>query len=274
MQITGQNTFLQEWSYCNERMADEAGLLKTQSRQPYRNRPFHLLADDVPPKLAQWWQQPPTSRQVDGDPPEPFSGQVGHSAVRWWPVDHSIPGAAAFAVETSAGWVAYTGDIRFHGARREDSRRLREEWARMGIDLLLCEGTRLGDPGRTVGEDEVRENALCLTRAAAGRLVVADFAARNLERRMPAPAVAYAQYSLTRQPGNSVEFFLRFLISLVQFLCFIHRSFQMGLVKHSPLSVYLVEPPGKAVNILLDPLRLLGEPPCVNSCLYQLDYVR
>ncbi|RTH28710.1 MBL fold metallo-hydrolase RNA specificity domain-containing protein [Thermus scotoductus] len=182
MQITGQGGFLQEWSYCNERVPEKAGLLKAQGpRQPYRNRPFYLL-DEVGQELVQWWQQLPASRGVEGEPPQPFPGRVGHLVVHRWPVDHSIPGAAAYVIETSAGPVAYTGDLRFHGRLGEATRKVAEAWARMDLAVLLCEGTRLGDSSPPVGEDEVRENALDLTRAAAGRLVVADFAARNLER--------------------------------------------------------------------------------------------
>ncbi|RTH96318.1 hypothetical protein CSW29_13295 [Thermus scotoductus] len=52
----------------------------------------------------------------------------------------------------------------------------------MGIALLLSEGTRLGDPAPQVGEEEVLGEALALTRKAEGRLVVADFAPRHVER--------------------------------------------------------------------------------------------
>jgi len=37
--------------------------------------------------------------------------------IKAWPVDHSIPGAMAYAVETSEGWIVYTGDLRLHGSK-------------------------------------------------------------------------------------------------------------------------------------------------------------
>jgi ribonuclease J len=47
--------------------------------------------------------------------------------------------------------------------------------------MLLCEGTRLGDP-KGAREDAVLGNCLEAVRRSQGRLVVADFAPRNVER--------------------------------------------------------------------------------------------
>jgi ribonuclease J len=109
--------------------------------------------------------------------------------VRFWPVDHSIPGATGFAVETAAGWVAYTGDIRFHGRSGENTRRFGEGLASLRPKALLCEGTRLTEPNRT-SEQEVGENCLRAVQEAQGKLVVADFAPRNVERLVVFASVA------------------------------------------------------------------------------------
>ncbi|MFC2018803.1 hypothetical protein ACFLU4_02450 [Chloroflexota bacterium] len=37
--------------------------------------------------------------------------------LRCFPVDHSIPGACAWGIETASGWVIYSGDLRLHGRR-------------------------------------------------------------------------------------------------------------------------------------------------------------
>ena len=37
------------------------------------------------------------------------------------PVDHSLPGVDAFILHTSAGSIANTGDLRFHGRREKDT---------------------------------------------------------------------------------------------------------------------------------------------------------
>ena len=42
-------------------------------------------------------------------------------------VDHSIYGATAYAVDTPAGWIVYSGDIRLHGAYGEKTRRFMSE---------------------------------------------------------------------------------------------------------------------------------------------------
>jgi ribonuclease J len=102
-------------------------------------------------------------------------------SIRHWSVDHSIPGATSYAVETGAGWVAYTGDLRFHGARGDAAWTLAHELSELRPALLLCEGTRLGD-SRGAREDSVLGNCLEAVRRSQGRLVVADFAPRNVER--------------------------------------------------------------------------------------------
>ncbi|MBC7262321.1 MAG: hypothetical protein H5T63_09930 [Chloroflexi bacterium] len=114
-------------------------------------------------------------------PTVPFTGKVNGLEVRWWQVDHSVPGAVAFAICTSAGWIGYTGDIRFHGQNAPLMERFIQELARLELTALLCEGTHLSDEP-VVTERQVAENALHLVRRAEGRLVVADFAPRNVER--------------------------------------------------------------------------------------------
>lgn len=66
------------------------------------------------------------------------------------PIDHSIPAAFSFVVEDLS--IAYTGDIRRHGALRSLTDRFVER-AR-GIDYLIIEGTRI-DSSTMIREDEV-----------------------------------------------------------------------------------------------------------------------
>jgi ribonuclease J len=98
-----------------------------------------------------------------------------------WPVDHSLFGAVGFAVETQAGWVAYTGDIRFSGKHQDLTRAFAERLAALRPAALLCEGTRLNGAGR-VTEAGVGDNCLRAVTKAAGKLVIADFSPRNTER--------------------------------------------------------------------------------------------
>jgi ribonuclease J len=100
--------------------------------------------------------------------------------LRYFPVDHSVFGATAFALETSAGWVAHTRDLRLHGGRGENTWRFADKTRSLHPQVLICKGTRAGEE-KCVTETEVYENALEAVSAAHG-LVIADFAPRNLER--------------------------------------------------------------------------------------------
>lgn len=106
--------------------------------------------------------------------------------LRHWLVDHSLYGACGCAVETDAGWVAYTGDLRFHGGRGNLSQAFAEALAALEPAVLLCEGTRLqrerDHPVERITETRVLENCLEVVHQAKGELVVADFAPRNIER--------------------------------------------------------------------------------------------
>jgi len=98
-----------------------------------------------------------------------------------FPVDHSIPGAFAYAVETSAGWIAYTGDIRKHGLESQKTKEFIEKLKELDVTLLICEGTRVDDV-KSISEEEVYENCLKSVKEAKGKLIIADFGPRNIER--------------------------------------------------------------------------------------------
>jgi len=99
-----------------------------------------------------------------------------------FPVDHSVFGASAYAIETDVGWVVYTGDLRRHGARGEDTKRFVREAAELRPKVLIIEGTRCGRSGEAeVSEKEVYRNSLMAVEHEKN-LVVADFSSRNIER--------------------------------------------------------------------------------------------
>ncbi len=196
MQDSGMSDFEKEVCYLNLRGIDEKdadsdtrGYLMTQ--REHHQRPFAFvdmpeLSDDA---RRFWNHTPAVSKKVVAPAgPRPALGRVGRLPVRRFPVDHSIHGASAWAVETSAGWVVYTGDLRFHGGWGEQTRRFIEEARALKPRLLLCEGTRAPKRGEEhepeaplIGEEDVEKNAL---RQVEGqeRLVVADFGPRNIER--------------------------------------------------------------------------------------------
>jgi ribonuclease J len=100
--------------------------------------------------------------------------------LRFFRVDHSIPGSGAFAIDTPAGWIAYTGDLRLHGHSAWRTERFAQEVAKLAPVLLIVEGTSLRDT-RSTTEEEVEGAAHDVVAAEAG-VVIADFSPRNIER--------------------------------------------------------------------------------------------
>lgn len=95
-------------------------------------------------------------------------------------VDHSVPGSYGFIIHTSEGTVAYTGDFRMHGARRdltEDFVSLAEE---EGVDVLVTEATNILN-AYVSSEREVEEKLSYIVGNTDG-LVVAYFASTDIDR--------------------------------------------------------------------------------------------
>ena len=100
--------------------------------------------------------------------------------LRFFRVDHSIPGSGAFAIQTPIGWIAYTGDLRRHGHSKWRTELFVEQLAKLQPAVLICEGTKLDDQP-AVEEPAVHETAREVVRHESG-LVIADFSPRNIER--------------------------------------------------------------------------------------------
>jgi ribonuclease J len=123
-----------------------------------------------------------------------------------FPVDHSVPGSSAFAVQTSEGWVVYTGDLRLHGAEAKATAEFFERAASLRPLVLICEGTH-PETKQPVTEEEVYYHALGGVMSTAG-LVVADFGPRNVERLLTFRAIAEAtgrQLALTAKDAYLLE---------------------------------------------------------------------
>jgi ribonuclease J len=75
------------------------------------------------------------------------------------PVDHSLPGACGYIVYSDEGNLVYTGDIRFHGSKYEQSRRFVEKAKSLKPKWLLCEGTRI-DSTKKDSETKVKERMI------------------------------------------------------------------------------------------------------------------
>ncbi len=69
--------------------------------------------------------------------------RIGDISVTPVHVDHSVPGAYGFIVETDGGTVAYSGDLRKHGNKPELTQDFLEAAKKSGPDVLVIEGTRV-----------------------------------------------------------------------------------------------------------------------------------
>lgn len=184
IQDSRAHQFEGEMCYAVPKTADDEGTVGSAPHRdfPYVRRPYGL-ADSIPADASNFWNLTPAAPRGRYFPPQrlEIADRVGEQNVRFYPVDHSISGAAAVAVETSGGWIVYTGDLRRHGTQRILTDTFIKEAGRLGPLALLCEGTNIGrEPGAT--EDQVYEACLEAVKAAAGEFVVADFGPRNVER--------------------------------------------------------------------------------------------
>lgn len=181
IQDSAASSFESEVCYAVPREPSGSCLKSTHyQRCEARQRPFNILGDDaLSPEIMEFWKHTPGARGLDSLPLL-RSNTIKHLNVKAFPVDHSLFGATALAVETSDGWIVYTGDIRLHGARGDLTEKFIEAVAQLKPHALICEGTNAGETKPT-SEEEVFCNSLTAVKNAAG-LVVADFGPRNIER--------------------------------------------------------------------------------------------
>lgn len=191
MQDSGKSGFDQSVCYFNSVAWDcpdgwkQSGLI-SDSKTPRQQRQFCIAdrePDDLSADARQFWTSgfwEKTSRQK-----ELVSCQLkGHGScsfgLRCFPVDHSIPGACAWGIETGSGWIIYSGDLRIHGRRSGLTRKFVEETAKLHPRALILEGTNV-NRGANVTERAVYDNALEVITKAKG-LVITDFSARDVDR--------------------------------------------------------------------------------------------
>jgi len=183
IQDSSRGDFEKEVCYVIPREEQEHLLVARDWRKYVSLQRQFCFSDTTPLSLqAQtFWRQSIGARKVDSKQPKAVN-QIGNLRLRCFPVDHSIYGAMAFAIETSKGWIVYTGDLRLHGKTGYKTREFANEAAKLEPIVLLCEGTNIDEEGDAVTEEEVLQNAFQKVKEAAGKLVVADFGPRNLER--------------------------------------------------------------------------------------------
>lgn len=106
--------------------------LKSMDTSVYRDRPVETLEDGE-------------------------SVTIGDAEVTCHRVNHSLPGAAGFHVETPDARIAYTGDLRLHGYQSEHTDRFIERSRAFDPDVLITEGTNVGSDEEIPPEEDVKE---------------------------------------------------------------------------------------------------------------------
>jgi ribonuclease J len=168
---------------CPEKDWDDDGraLLRSSAKTIHQRRQY-MLTDKWKDELNELWLG--TTRKLKKNVSGPELAGLGGSEleIMSFPVDHSIFGATAYAVNTTDGWVVYTGDIRLHGRLKDSSMEFLEKARGLNPKVLIIEGTRAFRPNDLdVTEEMVRDNCLNASEDVKG-LVVADFGPRNFER--------------------------------------------------------------------------------------------
>jgi len=182
MQDSGKGDFEKEVCYSIPK-EEVDGVIQAASWQkcPAEQRPFRVLdSQDLTPEALKFWRKNPGGRGLQAQELE-AAQSLGAFQLKHFPVDHSIFGATAFAVETGSGWVVYTGDLRLHGRRGYLSEKFIESAAQLRPTVLICEGTNVERNQTERTEEEVYDKALETVKEAKA-LVVADFGPRNVER--------------------------------------------------------------------------------------------
>jgi len=106
--------------------------------------------------------------------------RIGSLEIEMLPVDHSLPGACGYIIYSDEGNIVYTGDIRFHGYKRDKSERFVEKATSCRPKWLLCEGTRI-DSNDTDSEQGVRDKIGNIV-ASSKELVFVEHPVRDLYR--------------------------------------------------------------------------------------------
>jgi ribonuclease J len=179
MQDLGGN----EFSYIAPKVVED-GVLKAVRPATRIGRPHYVCESDEQittalEKLREFFRFYPGSKTTF-EPAPCETASLNPLGVKFFRVDHSIPGSGAFAINTPIGWIGYSGDLRRHGHRRDRTEKFVRELVNLKPELLIIEGTRL-DETAPVEEPAVHGAALEVVRKEKG-LVIADFSARNIER--------------------------------------------------------------------------------------------
>ena len=195
-------------------------LTQNDSANP-QGQPLDTFAD-----VHRWWlgQMVPlgvnsiSSRPASVLPqfaPDALNGR----ALRHYPVDHSILGASAIAIETRDGWIGNTGAMRFHGQQPGLMEEFVQGFTDSRLFALIVDGTNM-QPGVTpITENDVHERVMEAIKGQDG-LIVADFDAMDMERLLTFNHVAEATGRKLVLSPRDVHMYLSMSIVWRQFPAF------------------------------------------------------
>ena len=143
--------------------------------------------------------------------------EVGKIKVKVMPVDHDAYGASGLVIETPDLTIAYTGDIRLHGYRENDTLNFCK--ASENCDVLLIEGVSVsfqefGDPIReteAVNEPELIEKINEVVNNNPNKQITFNYYISNVERILniiksnPRTVVLDAYYSYVVKEASGIE---------------------------------------------------------------------
>lgn len=128
--------------------------------------------------------------------------KIGSLTVEPVHVDHSVPGAYGYLIHTSAGVVAFTGDLRMHGIRKDMTEDFIARAHEARPVALITEATRVmpNDTRQHYSEEDVCSGIRKII-SGTDKLVLATFYGRDLDR-------FKTFYALAKESGR------RFVISM------------------------------------------------------------
>lgn len=106
--------------------------------------------------------------------------EINDFKIKSAPVDHSLPGASAYLVESGDDAIVYTGDLRFHGRRPELTEKFVKEAKKFNPTVMISEGTRISEESSGT-EFDIQTNA-CETINDFKGLVIVNFPVRDIDR--------------------------------------------------------------------------------------------
>jgi len=191
-QDSGKPDFYQNTAYCSPHEMSscrEHKIIKTAhyQRAPHKGRSAIVMEGPLSENLQKLWRRKANPDDT-GRAMEPGGITTLEAASMEWeikafPVDHSIPGACATIIKVDKEVVAYTGDLRFRGGAAASTQEFVRAAKKLGTTILITEGTQVTRQNQCeTNEKECEENCGEAIQSARGKVVIADFSPKNVER--------------------------------------------------------------------------------------------